>query len=47
MTLETKRFVIAGLGGLFLISLVFVQWMETSRKAEEAANVKALLQSGT
>jgi hydroxylamine dehydrogenase len=36
MTLETKRFVIAGLGGLFLISLVFVQWMETSRKAEEA-----------
>ena len=36
MTLETKRFVIAGLGGLFLLSLVFVQWMETSRKAEEA-----------
>ena len=36
MTLETKRFVIAGLGGLFLLSLVLVQWMETARKAEEA-----------
>ncbi len=36
MTLETKRYVIAGLGGLFLLSLVFVQWMETARKAEEA-----------
>ncbi len=36
MTLETKRFVIAGLGALFLLSLVFVQWMETARKAEEA-----------
>ena len=36
MTLETKRLVIAGLGGLFLVSLVFVQWMETARRAEEA-----------
>jgi hypothetical protein len=36
MTLETKRYVIAGLGALFLLSLVFVQWMETARKAEEA-----------
>jgi len=36
MTLESKRIVIASLGGLFLLSLVFVQWMETSRKAEEA-----------
>jgi hypothetical protein len=36
MTLEIKRIVIAGLGGLFLLSLVFVQWMETGRKAEEA-----------
>ncbi len=36
MTLETKRLVIAGLGGLFLLSLVFVQLMETMRKAEEA-----------
>jgi hypothetical protein len=36
MTLETKRIVIASLGALFLLSLVFVQWMETARKAEEA-----------
>ena len=36
MTLETKRYVIAALAGLFLLSLVFVQWMETARKAEEA-----------
>jgi len=36
MTLETKRYVIAALSGLFLLSLVFVQWMETARKAEEA-----------
>ena len=36
MTLETKRYVIAGLGALFLLSLIFVQWMETARKAEEA-----------
>ena len=36
MTLETKRIVIAALGGLFLLSLVFVQWMETARRAEEA-----------
>ena len=36
MTLETKRFVIAGLGGLFLLSIVLVQWMGTAGKAEEA-----------
>jgi hypothetical protein len=36
MTLETKRYVIAALGGLFLVSLILVQWMETARKAEEA-----------
>ncbi len=36
MTLETKRFVIAGLGGLFLVSLVFVQWTETARRQAEA-----------
>jgi hypothetical protein len=36
MTLETKRYVIAAMGGLFLVSLVLVQWMETARKAEEA-----------
>ncbi|MCP3964400.1 MAG: hydroxylamine oxidoreductase [bacterium] len=36
MTLETKRIIIAVLGGLFLLSLVFVQWLETARRAEEA-----------
>ena len=36
MKLETKRYVIAGLGALFLLSLVFVQWMEVARRAEEA-----------
>ncbi len=36
MTLETKRIVIAALGGLFLLSLILVQWMETARKAQEA-----------
>jgi len=36
MTLEQKRIVIAALSGLFLLSLVFVQWMETARKAAEA-----------
>ena len=36
MTLEHKRLVIAGLGALFLLSLVFVQWMEVARKQEEA-----------
>jgi len=36
MSLETKRFIIAGLGALFLLSLVLVQWLETARRAEEA-----------
>jgi len=36
MTLEQKRFVIAGLGALFLLSLVLVQWEETTRRAAEA-----------
>jgi hypothetical protein len=35
MSLNRKRLVIAGLGALFLISLVFVQWMEAARKQEE------------
>ncbi len=35
MTLDTKRYVIGGLGALFLVSLVLVQWMETARRAEE------------
>ena len=27
MSLKTKQLIIAALGGLFLLSLVFVQWM--------------------
>ena len=50
MRLETKRIIIASLGGLFLLSLVFVQWMETARKAEEAGvpdRVRFEVASGT
>ncbi len=35
MTLNTKRIVIAALSGTFLVSLIFVQWMEVARKQEE------------
>ena len=31
MTLESKRYVIGGLGALFLVSLVIVQWLEANR----------------
>lgn len=36
MTLKTKRILIAVLSGAFLLSLLFVQWMEVVRKQEEA-----------
>lgn len=36
MTVKNKQVVIATLGVLFLISLIFVQWMEIVRKREEA-----------
>jgi hypothetical protein len=36
MKLETKRIIIASLAGLFLLSLVLVQFMEVARKQEEA-----------
>jgi hypothetical protein len=36
VTLKTKQIIIAVLGGAFLISLIFVQWMEVARKREEA-----------
>lgn len=36
MQLKTKQFLIGGLGGVFLLSLVFVQWMEVTRKEQEA-----------
>lgn len=35
MTLDQKRWVIGGLGILFLLSLVAVQWLEVSRRAHE------------
>ena len=39
MKLKTKQHIIAILGGAFLISLLFVQWMEVARKREEAGEV--------
>lgn len=41
MTLNAKRVVIAILGGAFLLSLLFVQWMEVARKQEEAGLMPA------
>ncbi len=35
MTLKTKQGIIAALGALFLVSLIFVQWMEVVRKQGE------------
>ncbi|NUP94757.1 MAG: hydroxylamine oxidoreductase [Planctomycetaceae bacterium] len=40
MTLEFKRGVIAFLSAAFLVSLLFVQWREVSRRAEESGHVK-------
>lgn len=36
MTNRTKQYVIAMMGGIFLLSLVFVQWLEVVRKEEES-----------
>jgi hypothetical protein len=36
MSLRAKQFIIACLSALFLISLIFVQWLEVARKQEEA-----------
>ncbi len=41
MDLKQKRWVISFLGGLFLLSLVFVQWMEIQRKKEESGEISA------
>ncbi len=41
MSLTAKKFVIALLGILFLVSLVFVQWMEVARKQAEAGLAQA------
>ena len=39
MSLKTKKLIIGLLGFMFLLSLVFVQWMEVARKQEEAGLV--------
>ena len=36
MTLETKRIIIASLAGVFLLSLIFVQYNEVTRRRAEA-----------
>ncbi len=41
MTLDQKRWVIGGLGLLFLLSLVAVQWLEVSRRRHEAGDARA------
>jgi hydroxylamine dehydrogenase len=41
MQLKSKRTLIGLLGMLFLLSLVFVQWMEVARKQEEVGLVQA------
>ena len=41
MSLEVKRFIIGILGGLFLASLIFVQWMEVVRKRAETGEAAA------
>ncbi|MBX7104907.1 MAG: hypothetical protein K1X57_12550 [Gemmataceae bacterium] len=38
MSLEFKRLIIGVLGGLFLLSLIFVQWMEVVRKKAESGD---------
>ena len=41
MTLDQKRWLIGGLGLLFLLSLVAVQWLEVSRRRHEAGDARA------
>ena len=41
MTLDQKRWVIGGLGLLFLLSLVAVQWLEVSRRRVESGQARA------
>ena len=43
MTLRAKQFIIALLGFTFLLSLVFVQWMEVTRKREELGLTKTAI----
>jgi hypothetical protein len=41
MSLDAKRYIIGFLGGLFLLSLVFVQWMEVRRRQAESGHSAA------
>jgi len=41
MSLDVKRYIIGLLGGLFLLSLVFVQWMEVRRRQAESGHSAA------
>ena len=41
MTLDQKRWVIGGLGFLFLLSLVSVQWLEVERRQHESGAARA------
>ena len=43
MTLDAKRLIIAALGLLFLLSLVVVQWEETTRRAADAGLVRGTI----
>ena len=43
MTLDQKRWVIGGLGMLFLLSLVAVQFLEVSRRRQETGQSRALV----
>ena len=40
MSLNTKQFIIGFLGLLFLVSLVFVQYMEIERRKEETGQTR-------
>ena len=43
MTLDQKRWVIGGLGLLFLLSLVAVQWLEIARRRQETGDRRAFV----
>jgi hypothetical protein len=43
MSLEAKRYLIGALGALFLLSLLFVQWMEVLRKKAESGEARVVI----
>jgi hydroxylamine dehydrogenase len=47
MTLDQKRWVIGGLGLLFLLSLVAVQWLEVSRRQAESGGRRRVTAAAT